>query len=174
MTIAVQPAGARRLRGPDERSWLRWGAAVFVGLETAHLVGGLVGNEWEGWRTFLENFAFVVVTGLVLVGLIYGLLVRWGLRSSPRGRNRPALVGLAAGILSVASYAIFFTWAPILVAPGAVLLGRAGLARARAGQGGRRAALAGASLGLLSAGAFVALVAYAAFHDGDYPWILGG
>lgn len=46
---------------PDERSWLRWGGAVFLGLETAHFVGGLVGNDWEGWRTFFENFAFVVV-----------------------------------------------------------------------------------------------------------------
>jgi hypothetical protein len=50
---------------------------------------------------------------------------------------------------------------------GPALLGRAGMARARAGQGRRRAALAGASLGLLSAAAFVALVAYAGFNDGS-------
>jgi hypothetical protein len=83
-------------------------------------------------------------------------------------------VGLSAGVLSVASYAIFFTWAPMLIAPGAVLLGRAGLARARGGEGGRRPAIAGTSLGLLSVGAFVTLVIYAAFHQGNYPWIFGG
>jgi hypothetical protein len=109
MTAAVEQVVTRAVAVPDERSWLRWGGGVFVALETVHFVGGLVGNDWEGWRTFFENFAFVVVTGLVLVGLIYGLLVRWGLKASPRGRNRPALVGLGAGVLSVASYAIFFT-----------------------------------------------------------------
>jgi hypothetical protein len=174
MTAAVELVVARALAGPDERSWLRWGSGVFVALETAHFVGGLLGNDWEGWRIFLENFAFVAVTGLVVVGLIYGLLVRWGLKASPRGRNRAALVGLAAGVLSVASYAIFFTWAPILIAPGAILLGRAGLARARRGEGGRRPAIAGALLGLLSVGAFVTLVTYAAFHQGNYPSIFGG
>lgn len=174
MTAAVEQAAARAFPRPDGRSWLRWGAVVFVGLETAHLIGGLVGNDWEGWGTFLENFAFVAVTGLVLVGLIYGLLVRWGLEPSPRRRNRAAPVALVAGLLSVASFAIFFTWAPILVAPGAIVLARAGLARAGEGHGGRRPAVAGASLGLLTIGAFAALLAYAALHDGNYPWIFGG
>jgi hypothetical protein len=174
MTIAAEHVVERALRAPDERSWLRWGGAVFVVLETAHFVGGLVANEWEGWRTFLENFAFVLVSGLIVVGLIYGLLVRWGLKPSRRRRNRAALVALATGVLSVASYAIFFTWAPILIAPGAVLLARAGLARARKASGGRWPAIAGGLLGLLSIGAFAALVTYAAFHDGNYPWIFGG
>jgi hypothetical protein len=174
MTAAVEQAVARAFPRPDGRSWLRWGAAVFVGLETAHLVGGLVGNKWEGWRTFLENFAFVAVTGLVLIGLMYGVLVRWGLKPSPQGRNRAARVALVAGLLSVASFAIFFTWAPVLIAPGAILLARAGLARAGEGHGGRRPAIAGASLGMLTIGIFAALVTYAAFHDGNYPWIFGG
>ena len=143
-------------------------------LETPHVVGGLVGNDWEGWSTFFINFAFVVVTGLVLVGLVYGLLVRWGLKPSARGRNRPALVGLVAGLLSLASYAIFFTWAPVLIAPSAVLLGREGLARAEEGTGGRPMAIAAAALGLTSIGIFTALVTYAALHQGNYPWIFGG
>jgi hypothetical protein len=174
MTTALEQTIVRAVPEPDRRSWLRWGVAVFLGLETVHFVGGLLGNDWEGWSTFFVNFAFVVVTGLVLVGLTYGLLVRWGLQDSPRGRNRPALVALAAGTLSVAAYAIFFTWAPILIAPGAVLLGRAGLARAQAGQGGRRPAIVGAALGLLSIAGFVTLITYAAFHHGEYPWIFGG
>jgi hypothetical protein len=91
MATATAKAAAHRVSHADQRSWLRWGAAVFVVLETPHLVGGLVGNDWEGWRTFFINFAFVVVTGLVLVGLVYGLLVRWGLKPSARGNSRPAL-----------------------------------------------------------------------------------
>jgi hypothetical protein len=83
-------------------------------------------------------------------------------------------VALAAGMLSLAAYAIFFTWAPILIAPGAVLLGRAGLARAQAGHRGRRPAIIGASLGLLSIAIFVTLLTYAALHHGEYPWIFGG
>jgi hypothetical protein len=174
MAVVAEETGARALPRADRRSWLRWGGAVFFGLETAHFVGGLVGNDWEGWTTFFQNFAFVAVTGLVLIGLIYGVLVRWGLEPSSRGRNRPALAGLAAGLLSVASYAIFFTWAPVLVAPAAVLLGRVGLVGARAGLGGRRPAIAGAALGLMSIGVFAALVTYAALHQGNFPWIFGG
>lgn len=174
MTTVDGKAVARSVSHADGRSWLRWGAAVFVALETPHFVGGLVGNDWEGWRTFFENFAFVVVTGLVLVGLVYGMLVRWGLKPSSRGRNRPALVGLIAGLLSVASYAIFFTWAPVVIAPSAILLSREGLARAQEGIGGRRIAIAGAALGLTSIGIFAALVTYAALHQGNYPWIFGG
>lgn len=174
MTAAVQQAVARVVPRADGRSWLRWGSAVFVGLETVHFVGGLLGNDWEGWRTFLENFAFILVSGLVLVGLIYGLLVRWGLKPSPRGRNRAALVGLIAGVLSVVSYAIFFTWAPVLIAPAAVLLGREGLARAHEGQGRRAQAIAGTFLGLLTFVVFLGLAMYAAFHHGNYPWIFGG
>lgn len=174
MMAVVEHASTGAIAGTNGRSWLRWGGAVFVGLEAAHFVGGLVGNDWEGWGTFFENFAFVAVTGLVFVGVIYGLLVRWGLKPSPRGRNRAALVGLVAGVIAVASFAIFFTWAPVLIAPGAILLARAGLAQARAGLGGRAPAITGASLGLLTIGVFASLVAYAAVHDGNYPWIFGG
>lgn len=170
MTAVVEQVVTRAIPRTDGRSWLRWGIAVFAGFETVHLTGGTLGNDWEGWRTFFENAAFVVVTGLVLVGLTYGLLVRWGLKPSPRGRNRPALTGLAAGMLSVASYAAFFMWAPVLIAPGAVLLGRAGLAQAQEGQGGRAYAAAGAFLGLASLAVFLAMATYAAFHHGNYPF----
>jgi hypothetical protein len=101
---------------------------------------------------------------------MYGLLVRWGLKPSPRGRNRPALTALAAGVLSVASYAAFFAWAPVLIAPGLVLMGRVGLARAQEGQGGRAYAAAGMLLGLASLNTFAAMFAYALFNDGNYPF----
>jgi hypothetical protein len=70
----------------------------------------------------------------------------------------------------VASYAIYFTWAPLMVAPGAVLLAREGLARARQGQGKRGYAISGGFLGLvtLAFGAF--LIIYALLHQGDYPF----
>jgi hypothetical protein len=160
----------RAIPRTDRRSWLRWGIAVFTGVETVHLTAGTLGNDWEGWNVFLGTVVFVVVTGVVIVGLTYGLLVRWGLKASPRGRNRPALAGLAAGVLSVVSYAAFFMWAPVLIAPGAVLLGRVGLARAQDGQGGRAYAAAGAFLGLASLAVFLAMATYAAFHDGNYPF----
>jgi hypothetical protein len=174
MTTVVEQAVTRAVRGADGRSWLRWGTAVFAGFETVHIVGGTLGNDWEGWRTFFENFAFIVVTGLVLVGSTYGLLVRWGLQPSPRGRNRAALAGLAAGVLSIASYPLFFTWAPLLIAPAALLLGRAGLARAKEGQGGSRFAAAGVLAGLATLVFAAFLLTYAVLHDGNYPWIFGG
>jgi hypothetical protein len=174
MTAVVEQVVTRATPRTDRRSWLRWGIAVFVGFETVHVTGGTLGNDWEGWDVFLGTLVFVVVTGLVLVGLTYGLLVRWGLKPSLRGRNRPALTGLAAGALSVASYAAFFMWAPVLIAPAAVLLGRAGLAQAQNGQGGRAYAAAGAFLGLASLAVFFAMGTYAVFHHGNYPWIFGG
>lgn len=174
MTAVVERAVIRAVPRTDGRSWLRWGLVVLAGFETVHLVGGTLANDWEGWQTFLGNFAFVLASGLVLVGLTYGLLVRWGLKSSPRERNRPAVVGLVAGVLSVASYALFFTWAPVLIAPAAVLLGRAGLSKARDGQGGHAYAAAGALLGFASLVVFLGLVTWALFHDGNYPWIFGG
>jgi hypothetical protein len=77
-------------------------------------------------------------------------------------------------MLSVASYAIFFTWAPVVIAPSAILLGREGLARAQQGMRRRRMAIAAAALGLTSIGIFAALITYAALHQGNYPWIFGG
>jgi hypothetical protein len=61
-------------------------------------------------------------------------------------------------------------WAPVLIAPGAALLGRAGLAQAQEGQGGRAYAAAGAFLGLASLAVFLAMAMYAAFHNGNYPF----
>jgi hypothetical protein len=127
-------------------------------------------NEWEGWANFLGNLSFVVVSSLVIVGLIYGLLVRWGLKRSKKGRNRPALVGLPLAVASVASYSIFFTWAPLLIAPGAVLLGREGLARAAEGAGGRGYAITATLLGLASFAFGVFLIGYALTHGGDFPF----
>ena len=174
MSSVIEHESPRAVSRPDGRSWFRWGAAVFAGVETVHGAGGTLANDWEGWGTFLEVLGFVVVTGVVLVGLAYGLLVRWSLKTSQRGRNRAALGALIAGALAVATYPLFFMWTPILIAPAALLLGREGHARAREGQGGRRSALAGAALGLASLAVFAVLVGYAVSHDGNYPWIFGG
>ena len=169
MTAEVESGVGRVARRVDGRSWLRWGVAVLVGIETVHTVGGVLVNEWEGWGTFFGNLSFIVVTGLVIVGLTFGLLVRWALK--PAGdRNRPARASLIAGMISVVSYVIFFTWAPVLVAPAAVLLAREGLARAREGQGRRGFALAGGFLGLASLALQAFFLIYALTHQGDYPW----
>ena len=94
MTAVVEQVVTRAIPRTDRRSWLRWGIAVFTGVETVHLTAGTLGNEWEGWNVFLGTVIFVVVTGVVIVGLTYGLLVRWGLKASPRGgtatRLRPS------------------------------------------------------------------------------------
>jgi hypothetical protein len=68
----------------------------------------------------------------------------------------------------------FVTWAPVLIAPAALLLGRIGLGRARGGQGGRAYAVGGTLLGLASLGIFLAIGSYAVFNHGNYPWIFGG
>jgi hypothetical protein len=99
--------------------------------------------------SLLEQPRFVVVTGLVWVALSFGVLVRWGLKPSPHGRNRAALSAAAAGLLSLVAYLVYFTWAPLVVAPAALLLARAGL-RTSDENGDRRYAVAGATLGTLS------------------------
>ncbi len=174
MAAIVEQALARAVPQVHGRSWLRWGAATFAGVEIVHLVAGTAVNEWEGWGVFLGNASFVVVSGLAIVALVFGLLVRWGLKPSPRGRNRSALAALGAGLLSVAGYASFFLWAHLLTAPAAVLLGRAGLMRAQEGRGGHAYALAGALIGLASFAFGAAMLAYALFHEGDYPLIFAG
>lgn len=173
MEAVVEQALTRAVPQVNGRSWLRWGAATFAGVEIVHVIGGLAVNDWEGWGTFFGGLSFIVVSGLVLVGLIFGLFVRWGLKPSPRGRNRPALAALAAALLSVAGYAVFFTWAPLLIAPAAVLLGRAGLTRAQENRRGRGYAVAGAVIGLASFAFGVAMISYALLHQGDFPGFLG-
>lgn len=163
----------RALAAPrvDGRSWLRWGGATFAGVEAVHVIAGTALNDWEGWGTFFSILVFVVVSGLVIVGLVYGLLVRWGLEASPRGRNRAAFASLAAGLLSVAGYAVIFTWAHLLVAPAAVLLGRAGLTQAQEGRGGRAYALSGALIGYASFAFGATLLIYAILNEGNYPFL---
>jgi hypothetical protein len=174
MAAVVEQAATRPVRRTDGRSWLRWGLGVFAGVETVHLTGGTLGNDWEGWNVFLGTLVFVVVTGVVIVGLTYGMLVRWGLKASPRGRNRPAVAAFAAGTLSLAAYPAFFMWAPVLIAPAALLLGRVGLGRARDGQGGRAYAVGGTLLGVASLAIFLAIGTYAVLNHGNYPWVFGG
>jgi hypothetical protein len=170
MTLIVERVVTRAVPRADRRSWLRWGMAVFVSVEVLHAVGGVLVNEWEGWRVFFEIVAFVAVSGLVIVGLTFGLLVRWGLKRSRKGRNRPALASVAAGVMSVLSYVLFFMWTPLLVAPAAVLLGREGLTRTAEGEGARGYAIAGTLLGVASLALGVVLIAYALTHRGDFPF----
>lgn len=170
MTAAVlEQAFTRAVPDVNRRSWLRWGAATFAGVELVHLIGGLVINDWEGWGTFFSVLSFIVVSGAMITALVFGLLVRWGLKRSPLGRNRPALAALAAGLVSVAGYAVFFTWAPLLFAPAAVLLGRAGLTQAQENRRGRGYAVAGALIGAASFAFGAAMISYALLHQGNLP-----
>lgn len=150
------------------RMWLRWATGVLVADMILHNALGTLVNDWEGWSAAAQVFIFVLITGLLIVGLTFGLLVRWGLRPSPRDRNRAALAAFGAGIASLASYAIFFTWAPVLIAPAALVLAREAL-RAAGERGGRGYALTGAALGVSSLGVF-ALFVVVALVTGDYPF----
>ncbi len=169
MTATAQPRSDRVTRRAEKGSWLRWGITIFLIVETVHVVVATLNNQWEGWGVFFENLTFVVVSGSVLVALAYGLLVRWGLNPGTGRRNRAALASLVLGLISVLSYAIFFTWAPALLAPGALLLAREGRARADEGERGRWPAIAGGTLGAASLALHLFLVGYV-LVEGSYPW----
>ncbi len=102
-----------------------------------HFGVGLLVNNWEAWAVAADTFLFVLGTGLVIVGLTFGLLLRWALKPSPGGHNRAAFAAPLTGVASLAAYGIFFTWAPVLSAPAALLLAREGL-RAAAERRGRQ------------------------------------
>jgi|SRR5215216_2237385 len=167
-TMRSTQSGTHRLSRPDRFLWLRWAAVVLAADLVIHFGGGLRVNDWEGWKVAAGNFLFVLITGLVIVGLTFGLLVRWALKPSPGDRNRAALAALPTGIASLAAYAIFFTWAPVLIAPAALLLAREGL-RAAAERGGRGYALAGGALALVSVAFFLFLLVVS-FATGSYPF----
>lgn len=157
----------------EGRTWLRWAVVTLVVVETVHVTSATLVNDWEGWGTFGWVFAFSLVSGIVIVGLTFGLLVRWGMRHSSRGRDRTGAAALTAGILSVASYALFFVWAPLLVAPAAILLGREGVARRD--RGGNGIAVAGLALGVASLAFGLYLIGYVLIDElvdghGDYPF----
>lgn len=158
---------------PERRKWLRWAIAVLVVVEAVHVMVATLVNDWDGLGTFLVVLVFALVSGLVIVGLTFGLLVRWGMKPHPQQRNRPAAGALAAGMLSVVSYAAFFVWAPLLVAPAAVLLGREGVFRRDRGRYG--VAIVGLALGLASIAFGVYLIGYVLVDElvdgqGDYPF----
>jgi hypothetical protein len=155
----------------DPWLWLRWGAAVLVADLVVHTTAGVLANDWQGWGVFWGNVVFVVVTGLVIVGVTFGLVVRWALRPT-LGGNRAATVALWTGAASLASYAIFFTWAPLLIAPAALLLAREGLRTSRS-PGERRRALAGRVLAVCTFAVFAWFVV-AVFVSGTYPYPFDG
>jgi hypothetical protein len=163
---------AAQLRATDrpvrDRRWLRWGAIVLAADLVVHNTGGVLANDWEGWGNFWGNFTFVLVTGVMFVGPTYGVLARWALRPSAPG-NRPAGAALGAGIASLAAWALYFTWAPVLIAPAALLLGGEGLRRARTRRE-RRSARAGSVLGAISVAVFLTLWGYAWLNGGDLPF----
>jgi hypothetical protein len=165
MSQLIEPATTTPAR--DRRLWLRWGAAVLAADLIVHNTGGVLSNDWEGWGVFWETVTFVLVTGTVLVGITYGLVVRWALRPTPRG-NRAATAALWTGAASLAAYAIFFTWAPVLIAPAALLLAREGLRNAEI-RGGRRRALAGRVLAVCTFAVFIWFVVVA-IVTGSYPF----
>lgn len=163
MTQLTDPRAAAPDRSASaSRRWLRWGTAVLVADLVVHAGGGTLSNDWEGWGVFWGNFLFVLITGVVFVGLTYGLVVRWALR-----RHHAAGAALATGIVSLASYPIFFTWAPVLIAPAALLLARDVL-RTGPAPAARRMALTGAAFAVGTFAVFVWFV-LTAIVSGSFP-----
>jgi hypothetical protein len=152
----------------DRWAWLRWATAVLAADLIIHNGVGVWVNDWQGWGVVAGAAVFVLISGLVIVGLTFGLLVRWGLKPSTRGRNRAAPTALAAGIASLLAYGLYPVWAPMLVAPAALVLARAGL-RAANQRGGRGFALAGAVLGLTSLALWTLMVIVVLVTE-NYPF----
>jgi hypothetical protein len=151
-------------------SWVKVGGVVISAEIVIHTAAGQLLNEWEGWGVFAQNAAYAVVTGLVLGALAFGVLVRWGLKESPRGRNRPAIASAVGGVISVLSYYMFFTWMPVLFGAATVILALSGLTRSREDHRGRRAALTGLLLGGAVLAFWVFMLAWAfTVGAGDYP-----
>ena len=147
---------------PGAHSWRQQAAWLFAAYVVIHSGAATLVNDWEGWSNFAGNFVAVMIWGLALVGLTFGLLVRWGLKDSPKGRNRAALASLGAGIASIVAYAIYFMWAPFVVGPAAVILAAVGLRTARESDpGGRTFALVGGVLGGLSSAYWVFCIVFA-------------
>jgi len=63
---------------------------------------GLLVNDWEALGGRRGHLLFVFGAGLVIVGLSFGLLVRWALKPSSGGHNRVALAAPVTGVASLA------------------------------------------------------------------------
>jgi hypothetical protein len=143
------PIGARR-----DRRWLHWGAAVLAGDIVVHSTAARLANRWEGWGAEAGNVLFIAISGLLVVGFTYGVVVRRALRS-PTQVGRLAGTALGTGVASLASYLIIFTWAPVLIAPGALLLAGEVLRSQPSTRAHRRVALVGAGFGMAAVVVFI-------------------
>ena len=125
-TYGLELEGAsaeRRLSRGAKIGLVTVGAVVGIRI----VVGNLVINDWEGWGTFFVVATTLLVEGLVLGGLVFGLLVRLAARS----RNpHPAVAALITGVLSVLSFAISYSAHQAILGAGAVALGLAAIDRA--------------------------------------------
>lgn len=147
--------------------WLKVGSIV-VAAEV--LIHGVAAGLLNGWEDMAGNLVFLVIFGLVVGGLVFGLLVRLGSRLSREPhRNRAASTGLVCGLLAVASYGVFFVGAPPIAGAGALVLGRAGLGQVRAGRGGAGPAWIAIGLGTIAI-AFWLFLYIAALMLGDFPF----
>jgi hypothetical protein len=150
---------ARATVHTDTRRAFRIGLWIVAIDIVIRATGGNFANEWEGWSTALSFVAVALVEGLVGAGLVFGLLVRIGMRPMP-GRNRPAGAALLAGFLGIASYVVFFTGLPAIVGAGALALGIEGVRRAAEGTGRRGLAIGGIGLAVVNIGFTAVFYAY--------------
>lgn len=163
---ATRRTAGERTVGSPVRIGL-WIVAIDV---LVHVVGSNFANDWEGWGVALGNMAFGLVAGVIAAALVFGVLVRIGMKSSSRG-NRSAKASLLAGVLGIASYVVFFTGLPAVVGAGGLALGIEGLTRARRGEGGRELAVAGLTLSILNIGFTAVFYAYTIVEGVAEHWI---
>jgi len=95
------------------------GAAAFV-VAIRVVIGNFVVNDWEGWGTFVPTATGAAIEGLLLLGVVFGLVVRLAARSHG---DWPGVVALGVGTVALLSLAIPYSAPQALVGAGAVALG---------------------------------------------------
>jgi hypothetical protein len=135
-------------------------AAVLATVVARILLGSFVVNDWEGWGTFVGFSLAVIVEGLVLGGLVFGVGVRLGSRGS---EGRRVVAALVFGLLAVLSLAIPYSAPQPVIGAAAIALAVPTTRHGRA-----RSASAGLLLGLVTITLWVAFMVFAVV-TGDWP-----
>lgn len=142
---------------------LKLGTGAVAAAVVIHTLVAWVINDWEA---AISTFLLILIFGLVVGALVFGLIVRWGVRGSAQ---HAAIAGLATSILSILSYGVFFIGAPPIIGAGGAVLGQVGLNRAQSRQTGIRAtAWIAILVGLAAIAFWLFLYAFALATD-DFP-----
>lgn len=159
----MSTAGAGEVVGSRLSREARIGIAAVGTVVGIRIVGGnFVANDWEGWGTFVSFSVLVVLEGLILWALVFGLVVRMAAKSH---QGRPRAVAASLGVLAVLSLAVPYSAPQAILGAGAMALGLAALDSAPSA---RRLDEAAVALGAFSIAVWLSFVAFT-FVTGDWP-----